>query len=225
MLKKSKVIYAPLALLIVSAISVQAQVFKNEHNNIALTVVDYAENPNMLLFYHEKKDITASDFIALGLHPLSITVKNKTNKSVIVNQKSIFLSQNNYANHIWWINNGPVIAGIVGIGIGVGVSLHINGGRLTNLSNLNDLVGCAILAMLTSACALTTASIGMLLQEHKKIILSPHVLHEPITIEPDKMVETLLLIDCNAYARLFNFRVFDEQENIAALFDVDLRMA
>jgi hypothetical protein len=219
-----------LVALIGCVVPLQAQVFKDQKNNIALTVVDYADNPDVLLYYKQNKPIRANTLMVQGAHPLRIVVENKTNQPIEINPKSIFLTQyilplSQEDKKIDYTATKAMF-GIVGSMAAAVTAIVFSRDYNSYYNNYSDTI---LTAAIGSVTTLYMMSMGFVIDTTPDINMQlyfelPVILHESIIIEPGKKVEQLILLTPQGYKRLFNFRVFTKDaQDIAAVFDVDLR--
>jgi len=233
--KQYSIIY--LSFFIGFILPIQAYIFKAEKNNIKLTVIDYADKSDAILFYAHGKPITAKSFMQKGEHPLRVIVENKNNKSIAINKRSVWLEMSDY-----WVRRivseafAPVekflaelIFGSFTIVIPASIHKELNNYKATLLSIIGFI-------------ALEYAMVKLVdLWQYYKIaeekVIEDHTLHSKsfIIIEPGKKAEKYILVRGEAYRQTFSFHIFDKhfgkedgrekEVKITATFDVDLRTA
>lgn len=212
-----------LVTLISCTVSLQAQIFKNQRNNIDLTIVDYMDNQDAILYYKEGQVIRANDFMTKGAHPLCIMVVNNSDNFIEISPKSIFLAQYLISKDTNFIL--PVFLFCSVITIGVTGAYAWSDYKDFHPYGFFERAKRSVKFGMTVTLYSTIVS-GLINLENSQLFMKEYILHKSMIIAPGEKIETFILLDSKSYKRLFNFRVFaKDTQDIAAVFDVDLRTA
>lgn len=190
--------------------------FEHKQDGVTLKVTDYAQKTTSVLGYTPDGALTAEKFLTKGIHPVRITLKNDTNKPVIVSGRSIRLKMIDSENGVqllhehnlsgipaWGHKLGYYVAGML-FGQYVFEPLYIDIFRIRVFSTVG------LICLLR--CNSNLANKKEALTKFFKDLTAEEELRYPEVIQPGKKISKLLLIDERTNKkRMIDFLVFDEK--------------
>lgn len=211
--------------------------FEHKQDGITLKVTDYAQETTSVLGYTPDGALTADAFLTKGIHPIRITLKNDTNKPIMVSGRSIRLKTINQEECVPLLHEHN-LAGIPAWGhklgsyaLGTLIGFYtINWGfgsfdvpYITDQNNKMSIISLVGLICL-SRCSSNLANKEEALTKLFKDLAAQEELRYPEVIQPGKKITKLLLIDERTNKkRMVDFLVFDEKhEETITKFEINL---
>lgn len=208
-------------LLIAAALVVPSLACASEQkqDNITLKVNDYAQETTSVLGYTPDGALTAEKFLAKGIHPVRITIKNDTNKPVMISGRSMRLKcidQQGLVDIFQTANlwTSSVALDSVALWFGLMAFDHVI------LSSYWTITNTVIAINRYYAWSNKNEIINKMLKD----LTTQEELRYPEVIQPGKKISKLLLIDERiSKKRMVDFLVFDEKhEEVITKFEIKL---
>ncbi len=231
---KKQIILFGIMLLTLPAhlIAVEKITFSAQQNDIKLDVVDCTVNPH---FYSRQFNtgtplvpgLGVDDFTKNGMHPIRISIHNASTKPIIIAPNSFRIKLADTKGFTNLFPRGdefalPFLWNLFGIAYGGGLLFVAEENHYLPFSLSNYPV--------TSAWTATVVGLSLYMGESlrqdrlKKIQkIEKYFLNKPITIEPGKTAQKLVLLDGASFHSFFQLRVFNhDQTEYVTTFDIEL---
>lgn len=222
----SVVLLLPMHLFSVEKIS-----FAEEQNGVKLEVIDCTVSPP---FYSKVSNIGTplvpglgvQDFTEKGMHPIRISVHNGSAHPITITPKSFRMKLSDTKNIEACFSRAdqvllPILVLLLG-GCYSGIPLMIQEAGYIPFSLSNYPISSAWFAVVLGWYFYLGYDLSQM--RIKKIEkLEKYFLTKPITIQPGRTIQKIVLLDGTSFHSLFQFFVFNQdQTEYAATFDVEL---
>ena len=192
--------------------------FEHKQDGITLKITDYARETTSVLGYTPDGALTAEKFLTKSIHPVRITIKNDTDKPIMISGRSMRLKCIDQQTLVNIFQKDNLLTTSVGWD-------HVLAGALLMVS----------LRLLTESAWPITCTIGTfwsyksMISKHEilgktlKDLTAQEELRYPEVIQPGKKISKLLLIDERMNKkRMIEFVVFEKNEEIITKFEIKL---
>jgi len=193
--------------------------FEQKQDGITLKVTDYAQKTASVMGYTPDGALTAENFLTKGIHPVRITIKNDTDKPVMISKRSTRLNVIAQEALVDIFQKDVVSSAVFGAAIRLAIYMGIT--ELLGMSRLWYLLDIFLVCEYYQSVVSTKHDV---LSKVLKDLSVQEELRYPDVIQPGKKITKLLFIDERIKKnRMCEFLVFDEKdEEIRTKFDIRL---
>lgn len=192
---------------------------EQKQNGITLKVSDYAHKASSVMGYTPDGALTADKFLTKGIHPVRITIKNDTDKPVMISKRSVRLNVVTQESLVDIFKNDIVSSAAFSAAVRLTAYMGI-----TYLLNCNSWVYGLDIFLVAMNYHLEVGNKHEVLSKVLKDLSAQEELRYVEMIKPGQKISKLLLIDERIRKnRMIEFSVFDEKhEEIITKFNIEL---
>lgn len=193
---------------------------KQKQDGITLTVTDYAQKRDSVLGYMPDGALTAEKFLAKGIHPVRMTIKNDTDKSVMISGRSMprlkCIDQQSLVDIFQKDFTASAVSGAV-----VRLAMYMG---ITYLLDMNSAWYAFDMFLVAMYYQSAVGNKHEVLDKIFKDLLAKEELRFPEMIKPGQKISKLILLDERMNKkRMIEFNVFDEKhEAVIIKFEIKL---